>query len=439
MSDETLNLKDVEAIIRDGVSKAVAEAMVDSTRKATEEAERARKEGKNAEVLAQVAEKMKGEHERAKVDSRTLEVIHDPHKGKGLRFARAVKALGAAKHESCAPKEMARRWANQGHRQYAEIADLLEQAERDTNSPNRALNESTFAQGGSLVPIQESTEFIELLYAATLALKLGARTMEFNGSVAMGRLNSGATVFYVGEADNITPSQPGVGEIRMSRKKAAAVVPITNELLRNPSVGADAIVRDDLVNAMALRRDLSFFRGIGSTGQPKGMAFWLNQSLNKFAQSANTAAGKIADLVKLIRLVDESNVPLVSGGFAMSPRSLWSLASTVDANSNLVFAAMINQGMLFGFPFGRSTQIPNNLGGGSDSEVYFGAFNDAILGFDVGTPFTVEVFINGAFFDGSTVVSGISSDQSVIRALEGHDVSLRHDQAFAQLTGVQWT
>jgi HK97 family phage major capsid protein len=301
----------------------------------------------------------------------------------------------------------------------------------------RAMSASSMTAGGALIPPELAAELVELLYARTVVMGLGARTMDFTSSINLGKINSGATVYYVGEAANITPSQPGFGELRMTGKKAAALVSVTNELLRNPSVGADTIVRDDLLQAMALRRDLSALRGTGDSGQPKGITKFINAS-NVFNSTGTTTAQKVADLTKAIRLVDESNVPLDSGGWCMSPRSKWSLFATLDANSNFVFAAQLAMGMLLGFPARSTTQVPNNLGGGSDSEVYFGAWNDLIIGFDKTTPMQVEAFPNGAYFDGAAVVSGISNDTTPIRLMEAHDVLARHDNTFARIDAVGW-
>jgi len=39
----------------------------------------------------------------------------------------------------------------------------------------------------------------------------------------------------------------------------------------------------------------------------------------------------------------------------------------------------------------------------------------------------VDVFPNGAYYDGSVVVSGISTDETPIRVLREHDFAMRHD------------
>lgn len=410
---------DVEHIIRDQVRAQLAEQMIDASRKATEAGDKARRDGTKVRAPGE---------ESAVVDRASMQVLHDPLKGKGLAFARWVKVRAAAASQHRPERELAGEWAKM-NRDYAEVADLLAE---------RAMSEGSMSAGGALVPPQFASEIIELLYAKTLGLMMGARTLEFNGSIDIGRINSGATVGYVGESTNLPVTQPALGQLKLTRKKAAALVVLTNELLRNPAIGADVIVRDDLVQALALRRDLSIFRGAGTEYQPKGITNWVRSS-NKNASAGTTLANKVTDLMTAIRLVDESNVPMDSAGFAFSPRTLWALAATLDGQGKFVFADMINTGKLFGFPFGKTTQIPNNLGAGSDSEIYFGAFNDIIVGFDIGTPMTVEMFPNGAYYDGSAQQSGISNDTSPVRVLEGHDVLLRHDNSFAMVTGVQYS
>jgi HK97 family phage major capsid protein len=393
--------------------------------------DQARAEGKNLGEL--VREAIALERAGKAVLDGNGRILNDPASGRGLEFARWAKTSVVARAEGRSARDVAHAWSKT-NRAYSVIADKFSEAEKNA----RALTQTSLTSGGALVPPEMYSEIIELLYAKTVALAHGARTLEFSGSISLGRINQGATVYYVGEAQNITPSQQGTGELRMTGKKAAAIVMISNELIRNPAVGADAMVRDDLLNAIALRRDLSALRGTGDTFQPKGVTGWINAN-NAFASSGTTTAQRVADLAKMIRLVDQSNVSLDSGGFAMSPRSKWSLFSTLDGNAQFVFAAQLAQGMLFGFPVRTTTQIPDNLGAGSDSEVYFGAWNDLIIGLDQATPMQVEAFPNGAVWDGTQVVSGISSDITPIRLLEGHDICLRHDSTFSKLTGVQWT
>lgn len=422
---------DLEKLVRDTINKVDADKAVGNMQRAQDAGERIMLDGGGIEALVRLARES-DRPQRAQVDAATGVVAFDPYKGRGLGFVRFVRSIVMMQVDKKTLIDTARDLAK-ADRSYQSTVDFIE-----SRQELRAMSVSSLTAGGALIPPELAAELVELLYARTVVLGLGARTLEFSSSINLGRMNSGATVYYVGEGSNITPSQPGFGELRMTGKKAAAIVPVTNELLRNPSVGADTIIRDDLLQAMALRRDLSALRGTGDTNQPKGLTKWINSS-NVFNSTGTSTAQKVADLTKAIRLVDESNIPLDSGGWAMSPRSKWALFATLDNNSNFVFAAQLAMGMLLGFPTRSTTQIPNNLGGGSDSEVYFAAWNDLIMGFDRTTPMQVEAFPNGAYFDGSAVVSGISTDTTPIRLLEGHDVIMRHDNTAARIDAVAWT
>jgi HK97 family phage major capsid protein len=424
-----LTRQDIEQIIKDELGAVAAAGVIDRSRENSEKGAKALRDGTVTleDVIAAAG------RQRAVVDEDSGKVLSDPFKGKGLRFARMVKALAAARLEGKPAEQLAESWVKQGFKQYEGIAEQI----RAADEQKRALSDMTLATGGALVPPAFASEIIELLYAQTLALKLGARTLDFPGQLEMGKVNSGATVYYVGEAQNITPSQPAFGSLKLSRKKAAAIVPMTNELLRNPAVGADAIVRDDLLMQLALRRDLSIFRGQGTENQPKGIKNAI-ASGNSNGTNGTSLAQKLSDLATAMRVVIESNVPLLAGGWAMAPRSFLALMFTLDSQGKFVFKDEMAAGTLLGYRFGHTTQIPTNISG-SLSEVYFGAFNDLIVGFDSTCPLAIEVFPNGTFYDGSNLVSGVSSDQSVVRALEGHDVLLRHNTAFSMVTSVAWT
>jgi HK97 family phage major capsid protein len=425
-----LTAADLEKIIRDTVNKVDADRAAANMQRAQEDGERALKDG-GIEALVRLVRDVNAVP-RATVQEGV--VVSDPFKGKGLRAARFFRCAALAAESKRKVSDVAKTIAiredvtAEDKRAYGELAALLEE---------RALQSNVMTGGGALVPPELAAELVELLYARTVVLALGARTLEFTSSINLGKMNSGATVSYVGELGNIVPSQPGFGELRMTGRKASSLVAVTNELLRNPSVSADTIIRDDLLQAMALRRDLSALRGTGDTFQPKGITKFIAAG-NVFNSTGTTTAQKVADLTKAIRLVDESNVPLDSGGWAVSPRTKWGLFATLDANSNFVFAMQLAMGMLLGFPLKTTTQIPNNLGGGTDSELYFGAWNDLIVGFDRATPMQVEAFPNGAYHDGSAVVSGISNDSTPVRMLEGHDIIARHDNTFARIDQVAW-
>ena len=354
----------------------------------------------------------------------------------GLRFARYIRAVAVAEMNRSAVETVLRNW---GEGELADLAVAERGAFQQSQDPRitrrlKALGLDTLANGGALVPEVVSAEIIPLLRARTLVRKLGAVT----GPIETYPKQTGAgTANYVGENTNASSSSQTFGQQPMSEKHLIAVTALSNSLIRRADPRVDTIVRDDLVATVALAEDLNFIRGTGSAFAPKGILNW-TASGNKFTMTATpTLTTIMADLIKAIRLVDESNVAFQKPGWMISPRTRWHLFGVLDSNGHPVFQAELTAGMLLGYPIGASTQIPKNLGGGADeSEVYFGEFTDCVIGEDTGME--VAAFPNGAYYDGTNVISGISQDQTVIRVSAHHDFLQRHTDTFAVVQGVTW-
>lgn len=401
-----VKVKDLKSIIRDTVSRTVADKIIDA------------REAAKRDAAARDPFKLSNVRELATP-------------GKGLAFARAVRCIMVSRANGTSPEAEAKAIAAKFPtvaRAYQDIAEAFQTA--------RALSTSAPSTGGVFVPENLSSEVIELLMGQTVAIKLGALTTPFPGNLTIGRINSGVTIGYVGEEQLITPSQPSTGAIKLSGKKAAALVAVTNDLLAKAPEFADAILLQLLLDGMAQTRERSFYRGVGSEAAPKGIRNWINAS-NKQNQSGTTYTAAISDYLDLVRKVVESNVNIDGAAFVMSFRTKAALMKMVDGNGNKVFPELAAD-KLFGFAVGISGAIPNTLNG-SNSEVYFGQHRDAFLAPDSTRPLEVVSVPNGAYSDGTNVVAGLSNDTTPVRILESHDVALRHDNTFALLEQVTIT
>ena len=314
---------------------------------------------------------------------------------------------------------------------------MVEMIERTMDNRAKAMTYSDFTAGGALVPEEFSNEVIGLLYSQLAVTELGADVVPMpNGNLTLPYLDTGVTASYVGEIAVIQPSQQTTGQIQLTAKKLAAVVPISNDLLRTPSSKADRFVQNDLLRRLKVRAEQAFLRGTGANGEPKGVRNWTIAG-NVATQTGTTLADKIGDLGKLQRLVQEQDVPLDMPGYIMSPRTEWGLKNTVDGLGNFVFLKMMEAGVLLGVPYKASTLVQNTLGGGAQSEVIFGAFGHVIIG-DT-EQIEISAHPDGSFFDGSSTVSGVSLDVTPMRAIARHDLACRYrGKEIARLDAVTW-
>lgn len=306
----------------------------------------------------------------------------------------------------------------------------------------RALSVSLGASGGFLVPEAMASEVIELLRPESAVFKLQPRVIEMpNGNFTLPGVATGAQASYVGEEENITKTEQTFRQVKLVAKKLAAIVPMSNDMIRYPTTSVDSFVREDLTAALAERADLALIRGNGGEHSPRGLKSYADALSSPSGAIAANATVNLAnvtvDLGKLRLALRGSNVKMRRPGFIMSPRSEQYLRDVRDGNGNFAFRDEMNKGTLDQIPYATSTQIPDNLGGSSNaSEVYIADFAEFLVGDAMSLE--IKVFDGGAYHDGTGLVSGVSQDQQVIRAIVQHDSGLRQDRAVAYLSGVTW-
>jgi HK97 family phage major capsid protein len=268
--------------------------------------------------------------------------------------------------------------------------------------------------------------------------RLGAVVLPMDrGNFSIPRVTQGSTAYYQGESENITPSKMKFGQIQLIFKKLTALVPVSNDLVRYSSPGADAIVRDDMVRSVAQRENQAFLRDDGTDATPKGLLYWA-PSANKFDSSGTTLALMTADLGQLLLKLLNNDIPMTRPVWIMSPKIWNALVTVINTNGFYVFRdEMVNNQTLWGWPFALSTAVPINLGGGSSSELYLVDMADMIIGESL-TP-RIDSSPLAAYHDGSAVVSAYSKDETVIRVISEHDFVARREESIAVLETVNWS
>lgn len=339
---------------------------------------------------------------------------------KGTKVARVIRALAATK----------------GISQFA--AQFASQTLHDEQVA-KALGANTGSAGGFLVPEDWSAEIIEFLRPAAVVRSMGAVVMPMpNGSVLVPKQAGGASAAYIGENSNVQVSEASFGQLRLTARKLGVLTAISNDLIRFSNPAADVVVRNDLIRAMAQKEDASFIRGQGLSNEPKGLRYWAASGNVVAANGTVNLANVTSDLSALILKLEQANVAMTNPGWLFAPRTKAYLMQVRDGNGNYAFRDEMLTGSLWGFPFKTTTQIPVNLGGGTnESEVYLVDFADAIIGDTM--QIMVDVSSDAAYHDGSNVQAAFSLDQTVVRVISQHDFGLRHTESVAVLTGVTWT
>ncbi len=341
---------------------------------------------------------------------------------KGLRFARMMRALAAARGIPFVAAQIAESWGDSG---------LF-----------ASQNMGNGVAGGFLVPEGVSSEIIELLRPQSVVMRGGPIVVPMPaGNLTMNRQTAGAGFAYIGEQQDTPSTSIAFGQLKLSARKLAGLVPISNDLLRAASPAVDRIVRDDIVIGTALAMDLAFLRGAGTQHTPLGLRNQLTgtpvAATNVLAVTAgNTLTTITGDLGRLELALMNANVPMTRAGWIMAPRTMMRLMNIRDGNGNFAFPEVQN-GQLRGKPIYVSTHLPINLGGGAESELYLIDFAHVVVGEHMGVEIAMST--EAAYRDANNALqAAFSRDETVMRAILQHDIGLRHLPAVAILTGVDW-
>jgi HK97 family phage major capsid protein len=338
---------------------------------------------------------------------------------RGMKSARLIRGLCHGKGDSTKAAE----WAKKNYPEDEGLAKAL-----------------TIAGDGAgyIMPTEYSTDLIEFLRPMVAVRKLNPIVIPMDkNTLQIPKLVSGSTATYIGSDDDIVNTKPTFGMLNLVFKKLAALVPVSNDLIRYSAPSADDLVRNDLVQGMAQRENQAFLRDNGTSNTPKGLRYQA-ASGNIFAANATVNLANVTtDLGKMLLKLLENNVPMIRPGWIFAPRTMIYLMTVRDGNGNFAFKDEMSRGTLWGYPFAITTEVPVNLGGGTnESEIYFADFADVVIG--ESTSVMVDASDTAAYNSGTEVVATFSRDQTVIRAISEHDFGVRRAVSVAVMTAVTW-
>ena len=307
----------------------------------------------------------------------------------------------------------------------------------------KALNYSVVAEGGALIPQDFMAEMIELLRANVVFRNAGPMTVQMPmGNLTIPRLAGGATTAYQGELDDISVTEEAFDDLNLTAKKLTAMVPVSNDLIRRAPIGVEAIVRDDLIQAIARKEDVQFLRSDGTNKGPVGFRSLVLPANVLVIPAAGANPGDdlnavVAGLAGMKLLLVNGMSRMLKPTWIFPPTLIEYIRTRRDSVGGFYYKDEIAGGTLDGFPFYTTQQIPTNLGAGNGSEFYLADFADVVVGDTLNV--MVDASDVAAYYgtDGK-VVSTFQRDQSLFRVITEHDMNMRHLQSLAVGTTTDW-
>lgn len=307
---------------------------------------------------------------------------------------------------------------------------------KDQEDVVKALTSSTGAGGGFRLQDEVAIEVFDKLRAESIVLQRGPIIVPLGtGNLTIPGLATGVNGAWQGENTNTTHTTQTLRQVVLTGKLFGALIAISNQLIDRGGPDVERMVNNDLTLSLRLAIDVAYMRSDGSNFQPRGI---LDRANTKFdANSTVNVANVVADLIKAINTLEQSDIQMVNPGWLMAPRTKNFLMGLLDGDGQFIFGEQIGRKELFGIPFSVSTQIPVNLGGGGDeSELYLVDFDNVIIGQEQ----DIEIVSSdgAAYFNGTEVVSGFSQNQTVLRANIVTDIQLRHTETAVIVEAVKW-
>ncbi len=252
-------------------------------------------------------------------------------------------------------------------------------------------------------------EFVDALRNASSVMQAGARMLTgLSGNVAIPtKATASAGGWISTEGGASSESEPTFGTISLTPKTVGAFTDMTRQMILQSSLDIEALVRDDLTQALAIAIDKGGLEGTASSGQPRGI---LNTSGVNTVTAFAAAVPTFAEMVSLETAVAVDNALMGNLAYITDAATAGGLKTRSKDTGSGMF--VLDNGEANGYPVIVSNQA-------TAGNVYFGNFSDLLIGMFGGLDITVDPYS--------------SSNTGTVRivALQSVDVGVRHAVSFA--------
>lgn len=293
----------------------------------------------------------------------------------------------------------------------------------------KALEAGVPSAGGFGIPQVLSARVIEALYAQTFLDKVGvARIPMPNGNVRLSRMDTSATVGWVGELPSASVTAPVFGEVALSAKKLFAIAEISNSLIRYNAVGIEGWLARDLQKKFRLALDYAALYGSGTAYSPAGLA-----SLGVQTAGGTTTALDQLKPDEMIALLKAANVPMTRVAWVMHPNMEAWLKNLKTTTGAWIFRQeMIENGTLAGYPYHVTTQSSYTDTTTDYADLWVGDWDEFLWG--AGLDLELRMSQDAAFVASGTTYSAFQRDSALVRVVGEHDFNVMHPVSFVKGT-----
>lgn len=290
------------------------------------------------------------------------------------------------------------------------------------------------ATGGAMVATNLlAGSFIEVLRNKARVLQLGATVLSgLVGNVDIPRQIGASNTFWVTEGGSLTESEASFDKVSLSLKSIGTYAAVTRQMLLQSTPDIEMLARADLITQLALGIDAASLYGVGSSGQPLGIA---NQmGVGSVIGGTNGAAITIDHLIDMETQIASANADVDNMAYLANAKTIGALKKLKSTTGQYLWTNFPGgqrsgtPGEINGYAVSRSNQARSNLTKGSSSgicsELYMGNWSELLIG-EWGV---LEIMPNP--YDATLFKQG----GVLLRAMQSVDVAVRHAASFAVMS-----
>jgi HK97 family phage major capsid protein len=255
------------------------------------------------------------------------------------------------------------------------------------------------------------SEFIDVLRNQSSVMQAGARMLNgLQSDVAIPKKASASSAAWLAsEGDNVAESEPTFSQITLSPKDLGAFTEVTRRMIQQSTLDIEALIRDDLAQAIALGMDLAALSGSGASGQPRGIKNTSGINTVDFGTAPDTVP-TFAQVVAMETALGEDNA--LAGNLAyILPASMYGALKTVEKAANTAQFVVEPGGTMNGY----RAIVSNQCAAG---DLYYADFSQLLVGMWGGLDLLIDPYTNS------------KSGTILIRAIQTMDVAVRHPVSF---------
>ena len=383
-----------------------------------------------------------------------IQIKAQPKLEPGIAFARLAKSLGMAKGAMGEAALIARRRYGEDSDTYGVLKAFSERGEKlgvgELVSKANVTAGSTLSGSWAEDLVGDETsafaDFVEFLRPQTIVGKFGMngipslRRVPFR--VALVSQTAGGEGHWVGEGKPKPLTSFDFSRTTLTPLKVANIAVLTEEVIRDSSPSAEAIVRDSLAAALRERIDEDFIDTTNSGTANVKPASITNGADSVTASGTGDADDVRLDIRSLIQKYIDNNNPPSTGVLIMRSGTALALSLMVNALGQQEFNGItMNGGVLLGIPVITSEYVQSGVVAMVNaSDIYFA--DEGGIEIDLSREASLQMLDNPTNDTvtptPTTMVSMFQTNSVAFRAERALNWARRRTTAVTYLTGVAW-